>query len=809
MKKTEKNIYKCIFCEKPFLQEANLEIHLKLCKKYNILLNQRKDDEKKLEKKLKDQLLKHTEILEVYKKKCINDFSIQEKKHAGELIDQEKFYTEKINQQDKCYSEKLSHQAKKHKDELDFQVQKYKNLFDIQTNKLEYLKTEIKNTNSNVVIPFLVLGGVKIEIRPDDNFLNLTQICKVSRKKLTDYTSSKDYKIYTESVQSSVDIDGIKMFGNIGIVLNLIKWTTKWHFEISQWICDVIHTLEKRIKKNKMDLSEYENIIINDIPIKMRKSDGYVNAMSMCKSGGKYFSHYKSAKSTKDYLDCLSKYTLVPVDELIDDVYVHRNIAIHIAQWISPEYFVHVSNWILDCEVGKVENKTRDLEEFVRVYDDSTPPPLASRIELPPHRNPKSKWYRIESDPENALMYGIRGGNQSQDAADPLEPLELLDQADPFELLDKADQGAFRPSEPDQGAFRPSEPDQGVFEIMDQSEQGVMGTIDHSDQGVMGTMDHSDQGVMGTMDHSDHLDKGGIGTTGQSDTFKTTGQEFKTMDQSDQGTTDQSERGATGVTDYTGFPSGERLKNELENNRHIIQKLEIDNKILKMNYEEINKKVTDAGIMALDSIEKFNTVVSNNLKKPDDESVKFMSELFAEDIKQNTYRYNVNNVYLGYTGEEECVFEVWTNSEINEFSSFDIIMICDTDNPYLCKRELTDYIKSKKTGIVKKSDLLDIRSYMKKICKKYKNNDQSLKPIEPASTMADAIHLKQLELDIKKIEFEIKKIHNNRFILSSFESNRTDSISSTSALRPYSTNRTLNRNNSITFFDSTDQSSLQ
>ena len=114
------------------------------------------------------------------------------------------------------------------------------------------------------------------------------------------------------------------------------------------------------------------------VDIGIRK-DGHINATQLCKAGGKLFWNYKDSKQTQDYLQVLSLNTGIPVLDLLDSkiggshsgTYVHRKVAYHLAQWISPHFAVQVSN-ILDELIltGKVElGKEKSTVELDNIYE--------------------------------------------------------------------------------------------------------------------------------------------------------------------------------------------------------------------------------------------------------------------------------------------------------------------------------------------------------------------------------------------------------------------------------------------------------
>lgn len=97
--------------------------------------------------------------------------------------------------------------------------------------------------------------------------------------------------------------------------------------------------------------------------IQQRSKDGYINATAMCKAAGKLFADYTRLRSTGDFLTALGGSMGIPINRLVMTVvtganevrgsYVHPQVAIHLAQWLSAEFAVKVSEWVYDWMSGK------------------------------------------------------------------------------------------------------------------------------------------------------------------------------------------------------------------------------------------------------------------------------------------------------------------------------------------------------------------------------------------------------------------------------------------------------------------------
>tara|TARA_Y100000389_G_scaffold14546_1_gene12894 strand:- start:4731 stop:5129 length:399 start_codon:yes stop_codon:yes gene_type:complete len=95
-----------------------------------------------------------------------------------------------------------------------------------------------------------------------------------------------------------------------------------------------------------------KSLVVSDgtfinIPI---REDGYINATALCKAGGKQWKHYFENEQTKKYINALILKVGIPSNKIIESkkgryggTWVHRKVAIHLAQWISPEFSLHTN----------------------------------------------------------------------------------------------------------------------------------------------------------------------------------------------------------------------------------------------------------------------------------------------------------------------------------------------------------------------------------------------------------------------------------------------------------------------------------
>ena len=95
-----------------------------------------------------------------------------------------------------------------------------------------------------------------------------------------------------------------------------------------------------------------------ELKLQIRESDGYINATSLGKSGGKRFFNYIKSDNTQTFLNKISVKLQIPLSDLIvykrgspgirggGKSWVHPQVATHFAAWISSDFAACVSGWI-------------------------------------------------------------------------------------------------------------------------------------------------------------------------------------------------------------------------------------------------------------------------------------------------------------------------------------------------------------------------------------------------------------------------------------------------------------------------------
>ena len=133
-------------------------------------------------------------------------------------------------------------------------------------------------------------------------------------------------------------------------------------------------TITVQSKEKVFELQLPDNTKIS-IPI---REDGMINATLLCKTGKTRFINYIKNKQTQDFLNLLSSSEKLSMDKLIyiqkggliQGTWIHRKVALHLAQWIYPNFSIKVINWVDELLVtGKVElSKESDPKEIEMYY---------------------------------------------------------------------------------------------------------------------------------------------------------------------------------------------------------------------------------------------------------------------------------------------------------------------------------------------------------------------------------------------------------------------------------------------------------
>lgn len=114
---------------------------------------------------------------------------------------------------------------------------------------------------------------------------------------------------------------------------------------------------------------------VSDTVVEQRSADGYINATALCNVANKRWYNYVRNETTGHFLRALEAKTRIRVVELIQEVrdssgiastWIHPKVAIHLAQWLSAEFAVQVSEWVYDWMNGSNPQRAAQLPYHIR-----------------------------------------------------------------------------------------------------------------------------------------------------------------------------------------------------------------------------------------------------------------------------------------------------------------------------------------------------------------------------------------------------------------------------------------------------------
>ena len=239
-------------------------------------------------------------------------------------------------------------------------IEKYNNKYTELNNIIEDLKNNNLNLNQKIIIQEIKL---KEAIEKSEEY---RKIVEKSATKSNNFKIKEDI-LNDNTFQIDINVNNKQ--------LNKIKYK------------DVP---EEIVKKDIQSLKLKDNY-----QLEYRDSDGYINITNLCKAGGKEFKSWNRLDKTKRFLDILSLEVKIHTSSLINlgsghkignnnisETWAHAQVAINIAQWISPEFDVLVSKWVYEIMLtGKVDvrdNKTTEELDKLNIENKL----LKNRIKL-------------------------------------------------------------------------------------------------------------------------------------------------------------------------------------------------------------------------------------------------------------------------------------------------------------------------------------------------------------------------------------------------------------------------------------------
>jgi hypothetical protein len=112
---------------------------------------------------------------------------------------------------------------------------------------------------------------------------------------------------------------------------------------------------QKKLAKEAFN-KNFVDLVIDQFQNRARSSDGYINVTQMLKMGGKRFDDWIRLEYTREFMNVLESDVKISVSDLIEstkgssprceeELWIHPDLAVYLAQWISPTFGIRVSRW--------------------------------------------------------------------------------------------------------------------------------------------------------------------------------------------------------------------------------------------------------------------------------------------------------------------------------------------------------------------------------------------------------------------------------------------------------------------------------
>jgi hypothetical protein len=249
-----------------------------------------------------------------------------------------------------------------------------------KTDLAKHKRSEICKKIHNIIETIKKENDTKIN-KLQDNFNNIKN---KSEKEKEDYklllieNNNMKNKILTLEIQLKESL--IKYEDLRKIVEKAATKSTNTFKNKEDILNDNMFQIDINVNNKQLNKTKYKNIpeeiVKNDIQslklkdnyqLEYREEDGYINITNLCKAGGKLFADWSRLKRTDSFKQILSSTMGIPIVELLKQeqggnnerhTWSHPQVAINIAQWISPEFDVLVSKWVYEIMLtGKVDVK--------------------------------------------------------------------------------------------------------------------------------------------------------------------------------------------------------------------------------------------------------------------------------------------------------------------------------------------------------------------------------------------------------------------------------------------------------------------
>ena len=298
--------------------------------------------------------------------------------------------------------------------------------------KKDILLVKIVDYFRSLLNPYICLGNCGCRLPTQ---FSVCDVCKLNPKNsaeeiMLEFEQNLDELV--EELDQMKPEDSFK-YNKKQIVLIAKKLGVKFYQTQDKPI--IMELIDTHLQKKKEDEKQTilkdlgGEISLNGISV-LSREDGFINATAMCKAGEKLFASWKRLDSTNELIKTLEEKIKnnttiqneksdmqIHISQLIDvkkgnsskfsqGSWIHPDLAVHLAMWISPTFGIQVSGWVRELalcgsvSIGKEKTSQQLLElqkDFKKLEDK--------------HRKllQKKQYYKFKEGPAFYIISDIDG----------------------------------------------------------------------------------------------------------------------------------------------------------------------------------------------------------------------------------------------------------------------------------------------------------------------------------------------------------------------------------------------------------------
>ena len=298
--------------------------------------------------------------------------------------------------------------------------------------KKDILLVKIVDYFRSLLNPYICLGNCGCRLPTQ---FSVCDVCKLNPKNsaeeiMLEFEQNLDELV--EELDQMKPEDSFK-YNKKQIVLIAKKLGVKFYQTQDKPI--IMELIDTHLQKKKEDEKQTilkdlgGEISLNGISV-LAREDGFINATAMCKAGEKLFASWKRLDSTNELIKTLEEKIKnnttiqneksdmqIHISQLIDvkkgnsskfsqGSWIHPDLAVHLAMWISPTFGIQVSGWVRELalcgsvSIGKEKTSQQLLElqkDFKKLEDK--------------HRKllQKKQYYKFKEGPAFYIISDIDG----------------------------------------------------------------------------------------------------------------------------------------------------------------------------------------------------------------------------------------------------------------------------------------------------------------------------------------------------------------------------------------------------------------